>query len=77
MFVIPATWEVEIWRIVVLRQLRKVSEIPISTNKSEMVLHAYNPSFTGRTGRKIMVQANCGPKKTKKKRKVRPHLKNN
>jgi hypothetical protein len=55
--VIPASLEVEIRRIEVQSPPRqKVREtLSPQTNNPGMVLHAYNPSYTGVVGRRILV----------------------
>jgi hypothetical protein len=56
MLVIPATWEVEIRKIVIHHQARqKVSAPPISTNKPGVVVHRCNLSYAGHMGRRITV----------------------
>jgi hypothetical protein len=55
MLIIPATWEVTIGRIAFPSQPgQNVSESP-STNKPSMVVHTFNPSYTGGEGRKTRV----------------------
>jgi hypothetical protein len=55
--VIPATWEVDIRRIVVRDQPgQKVSNSHISNKQAGCVSNVYNPSYEEGCGRKITVQ---------------------
>jgi hypothetical protein len=55
-FVITATQEVGIWRIVVSGQSKpKIRKNPISTNKLGVVVHIRNPSYAGGIGRRVTV----------------------
>jgi hypothetical protein len=54
--IILATWEPEIWRIVVQGQPgKKVSKNPISTNNLVVVVLTHNINYAGGIGRKIVV----------------------
>jgi hypothetical protein len=67
--IIPATPKEEIRKITVQSQPRqKVSEAPISTTKSGMMVKTCNPSYVVGTCKRITVQGWPG---------TRPYLKNN
>jgi hypothetical protein len=56
--VIPATWEAEINRIMVLDQPRqKASKTSTSTKKLDMVTHIFDPSYIGHIAGESIVQA--------------------
>jgi hypothetical protein len=55
--VIPATWEVEIGRLVKVgdRPEQKITKIPISINKLGMLACIHHPHCVGGIGRRITV----------------------
>jgi hypothetical protein len=62
--VIAATQSGEIGRIMVKTSLGKKQD-PFSTNKLGVVVHVFNPSYTGGTNKKIPGQAGQGKKSEK------------
>jgi hypothetical protein len=56
--IIQGTQEVEIMKIsisILGQPGQKISETPISTNRSDMVVHNYNPSYAGGLSRRVII----------------------